>query len=135
MRRALAALGLAAVLALSGCATDDGYPAATAQSLQEAVHAVTTASSIGDWATAQGALVEAETRLATALDNGEISEERAAEISLAMEAVRIDLEALIAAQLQENEEDDGNGEGNGNGPPPDKGPPDKDKDKDGKKDK
>ena len=132
MRRVLAALGIAAVLTLAGCAADDGYPDATAQSMQDAVLAVSLASSTGDWGAAQLALDEAAARLDTAVANGEISEERAAQIAAAISEVRADLATLIAAQLQENEDDDGNN-GNGNGEGSDKGPPeDKDKDKDGK---
>ena len=130
MRHALAALGIAAVLTLSGCAATDGYPDATAQSMQEAVLAVTQASSTGEWTEAQLALDEAADRLANAVSAGEISEERAAEIAAAIAEVRADLDALIAAELLEQDtdgDDDGNN-GNGND---DK---DKDKDKNGKDD-
>ena len=130
MRRALAALGIAAVLTLSGCAADDAYPDATAQSMQEAVLAVTQASATGDWAAAQFALDDAADRLANAVAAGEVSEDRAAEIAAAITAVRDDLDALIAAELLENEEnDDNNGNGEGNNKDDDK---DKDKDKGGK---
>lgn len=127
MRRALAAIGIAAVLTISGCAADDGYPDATAQSMQEAVLAVTQASSTGNWDAAQLALDDAARRLAEAVAAGEISEERAAQIAAAITDVRDDLAALIAAELQETEP--GNGNGNGN----DK-PPKEEKDKPGKKD-
>ena len=130
MRRALAAMAVAAILALSGCAADDGYTDAAAQSLQGAVLAVTQASSTGDWATAQAALDETATRLTAAVEAGDISEERAAEIIAAIAEVRADLDALIAAQ--ENDTDSNNGNGpDGEGPP---GQEDKDDKKDGKKD-
>ena len=133
MRRALAVLGIAAVLALSGCAAKDGYPDATAQSMQQAVLGVSQASSVGDWGAAQLALTDAEARLAAAVAAGEISEERAAMITAAIAEVRADLDALIAAQLEETEQDNGNG--NGKPEKPEKPPKeDKDKDKDNEDD-
>lgn len=139
MRRAFATIAVAAILALGGCAADDGYSDAAAQSLQEAVLAVTQASHEGDWVTAQERLDDAAARLAQALAAGEISEERAAEITAAIGAVREDLDALLAVQQQEQqdtqEDNDGpgNSDGNGNGNGPGKGDDD-DKDKGGKKD-
>ena len=125
MRRAIAALGVAAVLVFSGCSADDGYSDATAQSMQEAVLAVTQASSDGDWEAAQHALDDAAARLDDAIAAGEISSERAAEIATAIAEVRADLLELITVQQQDSNEDKDDKPGNG--------PPDKDKDKDGKK--
>lgn len=140
MRRAFATIAVAAILALGGCAADDGYSDAAAQSLQEAVLAVTQASHEGDWVTAQERLDDAAARLAQALAAGEISEERAAEITAAIGAVREDLDALLAVQQQQEQQDTqedndgpGNSDGNGNGNGPGKGDDD-DKDKGGKKD-
>ena len=128
MRRALTAVMMAAVLVLGGCAADDGYSDAMAQSLQTTVSTVTQASSQGDWAGAQNALADLEAQVTAALDAGEITEERADEITAAIIAVRSELEDLIAAQQPD--------EGNGNGKDkPGKPPKDEDdKDKPGKKD-
>jgi hypothetical protein len=116
MRRLLAAAGVALVLALGGCASSEHYPEATVQSLQEGVLAVSQASAAGDWAGATVALDDVAARLAAALDAGEITDDRAHDIAVAIELVRTDLQNLIAQQ-QAPEEESGPGNGNGNGPP------------------
>jgi hypothetical protein len=135
MRRAFAAIAMAAVLALGGCAADDGYSDAAAHALQDGVFAVTQLSSQGDYAGALTALADTESRLAEALASGEISQERADEITAAIAGVRGNLNALIAQQQPvtdpgEGDGNNGNGNGNGNG----NKPPKDDKDKPGKKD-
>jgi hypothetical protein len=123
VKRAAVALALAVTLLLGGCAPTEDYPASTAQSLQQAVLAVSQASAAGDWAGAQAALDDAAARLAAAVDAGEIGQDRAMDISIAIDLVRADLQALIAAQQQlEQQQDDGDGNEHGNDKPdkPDK---------------
>jgi hypothetical protein len=130
VRRAIAAAALALVLALGGCSTGDEYPEATAQSLQEGVLAVSQASAAGDYAGASLALDDVAARLAAALQAGDITDERAREIAMAIELVRTDLQTLIAAQQPVVEEDTSPGKG------PDKPKPGKkDDEKPGKGDK
>ena len=125
MRRVISGVAVALVLLLGGCAATD-YPATTAQSLQEAVLAVSVASSNGDWSAAQIALDDASARRDTANAEGTMGDERATEIAAAIAEVRFDLATLILAQQPAPEE----GNGNGNGPPDKK---DDEKDKPGKK--
>lgn len=98
----LAAAALAFTLSLSSCATP-GYDQDTAQRLHEHIVAISDASAAGDW---QGALDGLETmaaELSKARELGKVDDDRFDTITLAMERVRLDLEAAIAAAANEAE--------------------------------
>lgn len=100
-----------AALLLAGCASD--YGAQTAAELQARVVTVTDASAAGDWLTASTAVDELAADAADARAEGLITEARYDRIMAAIELVRAELEAAIAA-VPEPPADPGEGnEGNG----------------------
>jgi hypothetical protein len=123
MMRRLAPVVIAAALVLGGCAADDDYPAATSQALQAHVLEVTESAASGDPAAALTRLDELVVLVKDALARETITAERHDSILAAVELVRIDLEAAIAAiekEQQENEEKPGKGPGNDKPPKEDK---------------
>ena len=120
-------LGLLLVIALSttlvGCTPSPPAPDdAVASQLEQTVLAVTVAVAEEDWEKAAADLEVLEGQVDTALENGGISVERAAEIRSAIALVLVDIAAGIAEQAPdvdptETPEPDkpGNGNGNGNG--------------------
>jgi ABC-type phosphate transport system auxiliary subunit len=96
MRTNFAAIfALLAALALSGCAP--AYDQGTADSLREHVVTISEASAAGEWQIAITELDALGTEAAKAREAGKLESERFEKISLAMELVRQDLEAAIAA--------------------------------------
>lgn len=92
-----AALALAATVLLSGCAPSDPSDAATARLDASVVQTADRAAS-GDYAGAAASLDVLQTRLAEYVEAGDVTADRSAEIQAAIDAVRADLAALIAAQ-------------------------------------
>lgn len=92
-----AALALAATVLLSGCAPSDPSDAVTARLDASVVQTADRAAS-GDYAGAAASLDVLQTRLAEYVEAGDVTADRSAEIQAAIDAVRADLAALIAAQ-------------------------------------
>lgn len=89
------AVAVTATLALAACAPT--YDAATKDTLRQHVVAVAEASAAGDWQTALDGLDVMAAQLADARAEGKLSEERFDSVIVAMEVVRQDLAAAIAA--------------------------------------
>jgi hypothetical protein len=98
----IAAVVLAASLALSGCAPQ--YDDATKEGLRAQVVAVSTASAAGDWPTAIAGLDQLATEVSKARRDGRLDDARFAAIVAAMDLVRQDLEAAVAAAETEAEQ-------------------------------
>ena len=152
MRTNFAAIfALLAAFALSGCAP--AYDQETADGLREHVVTISEASAAGDWQTAITELDTLASGAAAAREAGKLDSERFEKIALAMELVRQDLEAAVAAaeddaerqrlqeeqaRLQEqidqlqNQGDDGENGTGGEGKDEDKGGKGKNEDKGGK---
>jgi len=90
-----APVALLAALALSGCGPV--YDQETADGLREHVVTISEASAAGDWQSAVTELDILAKEAARAREAGELDSERFEKIALAMELVRQDLEAAIAA--------------------------------------
>ena len=90
-----ATLALLAALALSGCGPV--YDQETADGLREHVVTISEASAAGDWQTAITELDRLASEAAKAREAGKLESERFEKIALAMELVRQDIEAAIAA--------------------------------------
>ena len=90
-----ATLILLAAFALSGCAP--AYDQETASDLREHVVTISEASAAGDWQTAITELDSLADEAAKARAAGKLESERFEKIALAMELVRQDIEAAIAA--------------------------------------
>jgi hypothetical protein len=97
MRQRILAVAVAvtATFGLVSCAA--GYDEATKDDLREHVVAVAEASAAGDWQTALNGLDVMAAELSDARTEGKASEERFDTIVLAMELVRQDIDAAIAA--------------------------------------
>jgi len=129
---------LVASLALSGCSSPStssakSYPAATAQSLQSQVFAVSQTAANGDYAGSLTVLAELGVSAKDALSRGTISTERYASINAAIALVRSDLESAVAAEQQQQQQTTSPGSGPGPAPKPGKDGPDKDGPGKGKK--
>ena len=98
MRRRIAALALAGTLALSGCATGNGYPEGVADQLQNTVMQVTSSAASGDLQAALTALDDLEQRTKDAHAAGDVPDAKYSEIMTAIAAVRAKLEAALQAQ-------------------------------------
>lgn len=96
LRRAATVMVVATAL-LAGCAQAPAYEPETAERLQAHVLAVSTTTAEGDWAGASTRLLELEASASTALARGEITQERYDAIMSALQLVRADVEAAIAA--------------------------------------
>ncbi|RXZ71923.1 hypothetical protein [Agromyces albus] len=90
-----AAVAVIATLILSSCAP--GYDEATKGDLREHLVAVAEASAAGDWQAALTGLDAMAVELADARAAGRVSDERFDTIALAMELVRQDIDAAMAA--------------------------------------
>ena len=90
-----APVALLAALALSGCGPV--YDQETAHGLREHVVTISEASAAGDWQSAVTELDILAKEAAKAREAGKLDSERFEKIALAMELVRQDLEAAIAA--------------------------------------
>lgn len=90
-----APVALLAALALSGCGPV--YDQETADGLREHVVTISEASAAGDWQSAVTELDILAKEAAKAREAGKLDSERFEKIALAMELVRQDLEAAIAA--------------------------------------
>jgi predicted secreted protein len=90
-----AAVAITATFSLVSCAA--GYDEATKDNLRERVVAVAEASAAGDWQAAQNGLDVMAAELSDARSEGKVSEERFDTIVMAMELVRQDIDAAIAA--------------------------------------
>ena len=88
-------VAVTATLALAACTP--GYDAATRDSLRQHVIAVADASGAGDWKAALDGLDVMAAELAHARAEGRLSQERFDSVIVAMELVRQDLDAAIAA--------------------------------------
>lgn len=149
----ITAVAVAVTLALSSCAPS--YDQETEDRLRQHVVAVSEASAAGDWQAALSGLDSLAAEATSAREAGKVDAKRFETITLAMELVRQDLEAAIAAaegeaerqrleeeqaRLQEqidqmqNQGDSGENE-NGNDGEGDKGDKDKSDDKRGSDDK
>ena len=95
-------LALAVVVTLSSC-TSPGYDETTRAELREHVLIVAEASAAGDWQAALVSLDAMASALDAAHEAGELGEERLRTILLAMELVRQDLDAAIAAAADDAE--------------------------------
>ena len=96
-RRMIAGIALATALAISGCAFTSTSPdAATSRPLEQTVLAITTAVAAGEWATADRDLDALSAQVDTALAEGTLTVERAAEIRAAIDLVRDDIAAELA---------------------------------------
>jgi outer membrane lipoprotein SlyB len=114
---------LAGSLALSGCSSPStssakSYPAATAQSLQSQVFAVSQTAANGDYAGSLTVLAELGVSAKDALSRGTISTERYASISAAIALVRSDLESAVAAEQQQQQQQQQQTTSPGSGPGP-----------------
>lgn len=89
------AVAVTATLILTSCAA--GYDDATKDDLREHVVAVAQASEAGDWQAALDGLDAMAAELSDARAAGKVSDERFDSIVLAMELVRQDIDAAIAA--------------------------------------
>ncbi|MGW4929917.1 hypothetical protein ACWEOH_12255 [Agromyces sp. NPDC004153] len=97
-------LGLVAiVVAFTMTACSPAYDAETRDGLREHVVTVSEASAAGDWQAAIDELDVMTAELATAREDGQIDDDRFEAIVGAMELVRLDLEAAIAAAADEAE--------------------------------
>jgi hypothetical protein len=94
-RTLAAAVAVTATLILTSCAA--AYDEATKDNLREHVVAVAEASASGDWQAALNGLDVMAVELSDARSEGKVSEERFDTIALAMELVRQDIDAAIAA--------------------------------------
>lgn len=90
-------LALALALGLSGCAAAPRYPASVAAELQRRVLAVSTDCADGHFTEALATLADLQTAAAGAQADGTLTPERQARISTAIDLVRQDLQAEIAA--------------------------------------
>ncbi|MDQ0576533.1 hypothetical protein [Agromyces albus] len=90
-----AAVAFTATLSLTSCAP--AYDEAAKDNLREHVVAVAEASEAGDWQAALSGLDAMAAELADARAAGNVSDERFDTIALAMELVRKDIDAAIAA--------------------------------------
>jgi predicted secreted protein len=97
-----AAVAITATFSLVSCAA--GYDEATKDNLRERVVAVAEASAAGDWQAAQNGLDVMAAELSDARSEGKVSEERFDTIVLAMELVRQDIDAAIAAAVDAAEQ-------------------------------
>jgi hypothetical protein len=97
----ITAVMLSATLALSACAPQ--YDESTRADLRAQVVAVSTPSAAGDWPAATAALDELATEVTRARRDGRLDDQRFAAIVSAMELVRQDLEAAVAAAESEAE--------------------------------
>jgi hypothetical protein len=91
------ALALAGTMLLSGCAPTDPSDAATERLDASVVQTADRAAS-GDYAGAAASLDVLQTRLAEYVEAGDVTADRSVEIQAAIDTVRADLTALIAAQ-------------------------------------
>jgi len=97
-------LGLIAVIvAFTMTACSPAYDAETRDGLREHVVSVSEASAAGDWQAAIDELDVMTANLAKAREDGKVDGERFDSIVAAMELVRLDLEAAIAAAADEAE--------------------------------
>jgi hypothetical protein len=92
----LLGLALVVVLGLSGCASAPGYPASVAAGLERRVMAVATDCADGHFTDALAKLGDLQAAAASAQADGDISADRQARISTAIDLVRQDLQARIA---------------------------------------
>jgi Tfp pilus assembly protein FimV len=90
-------LALALTLGLSGCAAAPSYPASVAAGLQRRVLAVSKECADGRFAEALAKLADLQSAAAGARADGTLTAEREARISTAIDLVRQDLQAEIAA--------------------------------------
>lgn len=95
LRILVVAIGIGATLTMTSCASP--YDEATKDGLRQQVVAVAEASAAGYWNAAVTSLDALTERLSEARAAGEVSEERFDSILRAMELVRQDLDAAIAA--------------------------------------
>ena len=97
-------LGVIAILvAFTMTSCSPAYDAETRESLRAHVVTVSEASAAGDWQTAVDELDAMTAELAEAREDGKVDDERFEAIASAMEFVRLDLEAAIAAAADEAE--------------------------------
>lgn len=97
-------LGLVAIVVVSTLtACSPAYDAETRDGLREHVVSVSEASAAGDWQAAIDELDVMTADLATAREDGKVDDDRFEAIVAAMELVRLDLEAAIAAAAEEAE--------------------------------
>lgn len=97
-------LGLVAIVVVSTLtACSPAYDAETRDGLREHVVSVSEASAAGNWQAAIDELDVMTADLATAREDGKVDDDRFEAIVAAMELVRLDLEAAIAAAAEEAE--------------------------------
>ena len=94
----LTATMLAGTLLLSGCASPTVYSEETAQDLQQRVLAVTDAAAGADYPAAKVRIDELRAAANDALARGDISDERHAAIVSALDLVKSDVDAALAAE-------------------------------------
>lgn len=94
----LSATVLAVALLLGGCASPAAYSEETAQDLQQRVLAVTDAAASSDFSAAQMRIDELRVAANDALARGDVSDERFAAITSALDLVETDVTAALAAE-------------------------------------
>ncbi|MFE6254806.1 hypothetical protein [Agromyces sp. NPDC057865] len=94
---------IAIFVAFTMTSCSPAYDAETRESLRAHVVTVSEASAAGDWQTAVDELDAMTADLAEAREDGKVDDERFEAIDSAMEFVRLDLEAAIAAAADEAE--------------------------------
>ncbi|MDO9590339.1 MAG: hypothetical protein Q7J04_04280 [Microcella sp.] len=99
----LIAIGIGVALTLTGCAPAASPSAATTAQLQQTVLEITTAVADDDWESASADLDALEAQVAAAQASGDLSDERAAGIRMAIALVRTDVAAALAPPVVEPE--------------------------------
>ncbi|MFH8249367.1 hypothetical protein ACH3VR_03230 [Microbacterium sp. B2969] len=95
-RFAAACAGAALAVALAGCAPQSSLDSAAGAQMQDAVVSVAQAAASGDPAGASTQLDGLQAQLDAAIHNDKVTAARAARIQTAIDAVRADLQALLA---------------------------------------
>jgi hypothetical protein len=95
-RLTAAVAGVALALALAGCAPQASLDSSASAQMRDAVVAVAQAAASGDPAGASTKLDGLQGQLDAAVQNDQVTAARAARIQTAIDAVRADLQALLA---------------------------------------
>ena len=100
MRATKVVIFAATLSLLAGCSSGASLPADLSSTLTKSVVALSESASKGDEAAALKKLAAIEASVKKSLADGDISKEKAASIQKAIDAVRADLEKVVAAEKQ-----------------------------------